>query len=299
MKINYNVALLKKIESIFRFYTNGDDMILNIASEQMLGLIKAFYNLTGIKIAIYDNNFKEVLSYPAENSAFCKLMEMDNSLTGKCDDCNANLCHKCAVQKKTIVYKCHAGLTEVISPLDIDGVTVGYVIYGQITNEANREKFITEVKNNCKDYGLSEEEIEKSLKKIKYCNESEISATLEIINALTLYIVYKGIVYVSDSPLGLQIVEYIDKNLSEDLSVTAICRKFAVSKVKLYSTTKLYMPEGIAKYIRKRRIQAAEENIRKNPDKPLWRVAEECGFDDYNYFLRVFRTETGKSARAK
>ena len=72
-----------------------------------------------------------------------------------------------------------------------------------------------------------------------------------------------------------------------------------MSKAKLYSTTKLYMPEGIAKYIRKRRIQAAEENIRKKPDKPLWKVAEECGFDDYNYFLRVFRTETGKSAKIK
>ena len=135
-------------------------MILNIASEQILGLIKAFYNLTGIKIAIYDNNFKEVLSYPEESSLFCKMLERDSSLLKKCDDCTANLCHKCDVQKKTIVYKCHAGLTEVISPIELDGVIIGYVIYGQITNEKDREKFIAEVKENCKDYGLCEKEIE-------------------------------------------------------------------------------------------------------------------------------------------
>lgn len=274
-------------------------MILNIASEQMLGLIKAFYSLSGIKIAIYDNNFKEVLSYPETNSDFCKLMERDECLSQMCDDCTANLCHRCALQKKTIVYKCHAGLTEVISPLNIDGVTVGYVIYGQITNEENREKFVSEVKGNCKDYGLGEEEIERALAEIKYCNDSQISATLEIINALTLYIVYKGLVYVSESPLGLQIVEYVDKNLSGDLSVNALCREFAVSKAKLYSETKLYMPEGIAKYIRKRRIQAAQENIRKNPAKPLWKISEEAGFDDYEYFLRVFKALTGKSAGKK
>jgi len=274
-------------------------MILNIASEQMLGLIKAFYNLTGIKIAIYGNNFKEVLSYPKENSPFCKMLERDSSLLKKCDDCTANLCHKCAVQKKTIVYKCHAGLTEVISPLELDGVSIGYVIYGQITNEKDREKFIAEVKENCRYYGLCEKEIEESLEKIKYFSDSKIEDTLEIINALTLYIVYKGFVYLSDSPLGMKITDYIDKNLANDLSVSSLCSEFAISKAKLYSEMRIYMPEGIAKYIRKRRIQAAEENIHKNPDKPLWRVAEECGFDDYNYFLRVFRTETGKSARAK
>ena len=274
-------------------------MILNIASGQMLGLIKAFYNLTGIKIAIYDNNFKEVLSYPKENSPFCRLLEREPSLFQKCDDCTANLCHKCDVQKKTIVYKCHAGLTEVISPLEVDGISIGYVVYGQITNEKDREKLISEVKENCRDYGLCEKEIEESLKKIKYFSDSKIEDTLEIINALTLYIVYKGLVYISDSPLGMKISDYIDKNLARDLSVSVLCNEFAISKAKLYAETRLYMPEGIAKYIRKRRIQAAEENIRKNPDKPLWRVAEECGFDDYSYFLRVFRTETGKSAKLK
>ncbi len=272
-------------------------MIFNIASEHMLGLIKAFYNLAGIKIAIYDNNFKEVLSYPKENSAFCKLFERKPSLFQKCDDCTANLCHKCEVQKKTIVYKCHAGLTEVISPLEVDGFVIGYVVYGQITNEKDREKFTADVKENCRDYGLCEKEIEENLKKIKYFSKSKIEDTLEIINALTLYIVYKGFVYLSDSPLGMKISDYIDKNLSKDLSVSTLCKVFAISKAKLYAETRLYMPDGIAKYIRKRRIQVAEENIRKNPDKPLWRVAAESGFDDYSYFLRVFRTETGKSAR--
>jgi len=280
-------------------FERGNIMTLNIDTEHMLSLIKAFYNLSGIKIAIYDNSFKEVLSYPKERSTFCSMLERDEALSQKCDECAAGFCHRCALVKKPIVYKCHAGLTEVISPLQLDSVTVGYVIYGQITNEENREKFISDVKKNCKNYNLDEKEMEEALRKIKYCNDTEINSALEIVNALALYIVYRGIAYISDSPLGMKITDYIDKNLANDLSVSALCGEFAISKAKLYVETRLYMPEGIAKYIRKRRIQAAEENIRKNPDKPLWRVAEECGFENYNYFLRVFRTETGKSARAK
>lgn len=241
-------------------------MKLDINSQQLLNLIKSFYDLSGIKIAIYDNYFKEILSYPPENSDFCKLMEKNPALLEKCNECNRKLCNKCAMQKKTIVYKCHAGLTEVISPINVGDVTVGYIIYGQITNTENREEFIADVKNDCLDYGLSEEEIEKCLLKTKYCSESEINATLEIINAVTLYIVYKGLVCVSDSPLGMQIADYINKNPAEDLSISALCRRFAVSKAKLYSISKPYMPEGVAKYVRRRRIEAAQDIIRKIPE---------------------------------
>lgn len=265
----------------------------------MQSLIKAFYNLSGIKIAIYDNSFKEILSYPEEKSEFCSMLENDEKLSARCDKCTAELCHKCALMRKPIVYKCHAGLTEVIAPLELDSVTVGYVIYGQITNEENREKFISDVKENCKNYGLCEKEIENALASIKYCSDTEINATLEIVNALTLYIVYKGLAYVSDSPMGLKIAEFIDKNLAEDLSVSRLCKEFAVSKAKLYNATKLYMPEGIAKYIRKKRIESAKENMKKNPLKPLWKVSEEAGFEDYEYFLRVYKAETGKSAKRK
>ena len=56
------------------------------------------------------------------------------------------------------------------------------------------------------------------------------------------------------------------------------------------------MPEGIAKYVRWRRLEAAKDEIMKHPEKPLWKVAEETGFEKYDYFLRLFKTQTGTSA---
>ena len=56
------------------------------------------------------------------------------------------------------------------------------------------------------------------------------------------------------------------------------------------------MPEGIAKYVRWRRLEAAKNEIIKHPDKPLWKIAEETGFERYDYFLRLFKSQTGTPA---
>lgn len=269
---------------------------INIDVTQLLPLIKAFYELSGIKIAIYDNNFTKILTYPENEGPFCTMLEQRPQLLKKCDDCAASLCRSCALLKQPNIYKCHAGLTEVAAPLIDNGIIIGYVIYGQITNEADPDRFLSDVLIHCKDYDLPQEEIQETLKNVRYYTNTQLSSSLEIINALISYIILKRLIYVSQKPLELQLVEYIEKNLGSDLSVPALCREFAISKSELYSCAKTYMPDGIAKYVRWRRIEAAKDEILKNPGKPLWKISEEVGFDNYDYFLRLFKAQTGISA---
>lgn len=271
-------------------------MNVNIDVTQLLPLIKAFYELSGIKIAIYDNNFAEILTYPKDKGAFCTMLEQQPHLLQKCDDCAVSLCTSCALLKRPNIYKCHAGLTEVAAPLIDNDIIIGYVIYGQITNESDRDRFISDVLFRCNEYGLPQAKIQEKLKSVRYYTETQLSSTLEIINALISYIILKRLIYVSQKPLELQLVEYIEKNLGTDLSVPALCKEFAISKSELYSYTKTYMPDGIAKYVRWRRIEAAKDEILKNPEKPLWKISEEVGFDNYDYFLRLFKSQTGISA---
>ncbi len=271
-------------------------MNVNIDVAQLLPLIKAFYELSGIKIALYDNCFTEILTYPPTKGAFCAMLENYPHLRKKCDDCAARLCRSCALMKQPSIYKCHAGLTEVAAPLIDNGIIIGYVIYGQITNDPDREHFIHDVLFHCKDYGLSTSEIRECLQSVRHYTDTQLSSTQEIINALLSYIILKRLIYVSQKPLELQLVEYIENNLRTDLSVASLCKEFAISKSELYSCTKTYMPDGIAKYVRWRRIEAAKDQILKNPSKPLWKISEDVGFDNYDYFLRVFKAQTGISA---
>lgn len=56
-------------------------------------------------------------------------------------------------------------------------------------------------------------------------------------DALVSYIVPQKIVYISDKPIGLQIAEYIADSIRNNLSVDALCRKFAMSRSRLYLVT--------------------------------------------------------------
>lgn len=101
-----------------------------------------------------------------------------------------------------------------------------------------------------------------------------------------------------DSPeksLQQEITEYILQNLSGDLSVQTMCRRFAVSKSELYRILRRQAPDGIARYVRQIRFERACDLLR-NTSKPLWKIAAEVGYDNPDYFLRAFKKETGLSA---
>ena len=268
---------------------------MNIDVENLLGLIKSFYTLSGIKVAIYDENFKGLITYPIENGEFCEYLAGNSEIVKKCADCTTVHCQKCAGQKDTIIYKCHAGLTEVVSPIIENGVVVGAVVFGQITNEPDRKVFEQIVLENCRKYNLDENVIKDKLVDVKYYSDDQLRATADIVKALTSYIILNKMVYIKEKNLSLQIIDYICENLSGDLSVPSLCRHFAISKSKLYNSVSEHMPEGIAAYVKKCRLELAKEKILKHTEEPIWKICEESGFDNYEYFLRAFKGYYGVS----
>ena len=271
-------------------------MSIKIDSEKLLPLIKSFYELSGMKIAIYDNDFHEILTYPEYSSGFCQAV-WECCGREKCDNFTADMCRKIEGDKETLVYTCHAGLTEVVSPIRENGQNFGYAVCGQVTNFEDRDAFIKEVLERCKSFGMEEGRMKELLSRIEYWSDTRIEATLQIVNALVSYIILQKMIYVSETPVGMRIAEYINANLGENLSVENLCRKFAISKSSLYVATKEVMPQGIAKYILKCRIDAVVSKMEKYPEKPVWRLARETGFENYEYFLRILKKETGKSVK--
>ena len=267
---------------------------MQIDSQKLLPLIAAFYELTGMKVAIYDTGFHEVLTYPEDSCPFCKEVWRCCGREA-CDRYTAAMCKKCQESKKTILYACHAGLNEVVSPLTENETVIGYTVCGQVTSEPDRDKLL----DHCSGLDIPSDKIQALLQDVRYLSHSQIEATLQIINALVSYILLQKMIYLSEKPVGLQIAEYIAQNVHGDLSVSALCRRFALSRSRLYLVTKEYMPKGIAKFIKKCRIEAAAAAIAAHPEKPLWVIAQESGFDNYEYFLRILKQETGRSPKMR
>lgn len=270
-------------------------MITSIDTEKLYSLIKSFHNLTGIKVAVFNTEFQALLSYPENESVFCTLMRENEEF---CDGCHASerrLCIACQERQTVIIEKCHAGLTEVIAPLSNGISIIGYIMFGQITNVADRDAFAADVLSRCGKYNVDTEQLLSAIKTVPYYSDRQAEDASRILNALGVYIVFDKIVYAKEKPLAYEITEYIKNNLEKNLSVATLCREFSVSKSGLYKELRPYMPEGIAEFIKTQRLEKAA-SLLAHSEKPIWEIAQESGFSDADYFLRIFKKEKGVSA---
>lgn len=270
--------------------------MLKTNHDRLYEVIKAFYTITQIKIAVYNLNFEEIAAYPREQRGLCALMETCAEAEGCCHRTTSQLFARCReAGGSTVSHKCHAGLTEVAAPLLDNGQTIGYVIFGQITDDPDRQHFADDVIRRCSSYGFPENQLKRLAGEICFVSAEQIAALSFVLNMITSYIVTNHLAYASEQPLAHKILDEIHSDLTRDLSVNALCRRFGISRSTLYQIMAPFTPDGIAEYVKKLRLEKAARLL-TDTDLPIWQIAESIGFRDYEYFLRCFKKYAGISA---
>ena len=89
------------------------------------------------------------------------------------------------------------------------------------------------------------------------------------------------------------IVVFIDRHLTEKLTLSRIASEVNYSVTYISKTFKEISGDTLTNYIIKKRIERAELLLMS--DEPINVVAEKAGFANYSYFYRVFRKKTGVS----
>ncbi len=270
-------------------------MTLLFQDKELMELMQDFYVLTGIKIVLFDENYTELISYPLDKKTFCMHMRENPQFNEKCRTCDEDACRRCSETKSLHIYKCHAGLTEAAAPIKENDRIIGYMMFGQVTDNKNREKLAEQMHSLCIQYDI-DKNLDKSIKKIKYKNNKQILAAAKILDAFTEYILLKEMVRLSGKQLIKGIENYIDSHLSEEISIELLCSDFNISRTKLYEIMKQYTGGGIAKYIKKKRLEKAKLLL-KTTDLKIADISSAVGFSDYNYFLRVFKKAFGVSPK--
>lgn len=271
-------------------------MALLFQDEALIGLMQDFYLLTGIKIVLFDENYTELISYPLDKKTFCMHMRENAEFDHKCKVSDESFCRKCSVTKTLEIYKCHAGLTEAIAPIKDNGRIIGYMMFGQVTDNKDREAFTLQMKALCKTYKI-DKDLDKSIKKIKYKNTRQILAAAKILDALTEYILLKEMIHPSGKQLIDEIESFIDNHISEEITIERLCKEFKISRTKLYDIAKQHLGKGIAAFIKDKRLLKAK-NLIKSTDMKIAEISYAVGFSDYNYFLREFKRKYGVSSKA-
>ena len=98
-----------------------------------------------------------------------------------------------------------------------------------------------------------------------------------------------------ESPIVEKAVKYIRSHYTEEVSLANTAAYCYVSKEHLSRTFKKETGFGFNEYLTAYRLKKAESLIKSNPRVKVSDVALACGFNDSNYFSKVYKRMYGKS----
>ena len=265
------------------------ELIYNL--QEIRTLLTDFYNLTNVRIAIFDKNFCELHAYPTRLSAFCKVLRTDPALNDTCKRCDYASFLSCQKTRQPIVYQCHVGLTEIIVPLQSSGMILGYLMAGQIyssqTSFDSWDKVCRQIKESAY---LDFEQLRQAYENRPQIHASKIDSVKNMLKIYSYYLLETENISVRKDSLAYQIDRYILDHLNEDITVSDLCLRFHCKKTNFYKlTTKMY-GISITRHIRQLRMQYARDLL-SNTSLQISEIAGKVGIQDYNYFTKVFKQD--------
>ena len=91
------------------------------------------------------------------------------------------------------------------------------------------------------------------------------------------------------------IIAYINRHLTEDLSLERLCEKFYISKSHLNRKFKLLTGSTVWEYIKTKRLVTAKELLQSGKHPTV--VAAQCGFREYSSFFYAYKAKFGVSPK--
>lgn len=261
----------------------------NISTRKLSELLHDFYNLAGMKICIYDSAQNELCYYPEKLSPFCEVLRRDADMDAKCRECDRLAFAHCKKHRKRCVYTCHAGLTECFAPILYGEDIIGYIALGQI--KSSKDADFSQSGKSLPANLLPE--LKEKYEQLPVFDIEKINSAIHILDACTGYEYLKSLMR-QEREIDARIASFVEANLSGDLSVSALCSQFHLSRNEIYGICHERFNSSVSEFVKQRRLDKACELL-ENTALPVNKIAEKCGIGDYNYFSKLFRRAFGIS----
>ena len=269
----------------------------NFDVKKLEAFLKDYYTVTEIRITVFDENFNEITAYPPKRAELCETLRKNAALDKKCRECDMAACRFASKSNEPYVYKCHIGLTEIISPLSLNGKLFGYLFFAHVFSFDNLDSGVKEISANAKGYGFDENTVRTLCAKMPIKSNDFIGASANLLSAVATYLCMQKSSLSKKTELATDIEEYIVAHLDRDLSAESLSKTFGIGRTKLYSILNDRFGESLAAYVKRLRLEKAKQLLSEDADAKISDVAEKCGFLDYNYFIANFRRYFGVSPK--
>ena len=262
-----------------------------MAQETLSGLITALEKGTKVHISVvflsnYGNHMtRRTFAQSIHANPVCDEVKL---LKGKeaCVRCRNTVLRMCSRYQHSFGGLCPKGVYEYVRPVVKNGTTVAVVFVGNILmDDAQQRQLLRKYVKSSLFRTMAQDFTQEDCVHIANLVESYILFLLER---------YGDSAQEKYDSLIENIKAYVAENLTHDISMEELAAAFNYNEKYLGRRFKLSTGHSVSEYCNIRRIALAKKLLLQDNSK-ISDVAGKCGFNNVNYFNRIFKKITGKS----
>lgn len=259
-------------------------------SERLNAVIRDFCIMTNVSVTVIDTDFSVLASYSERDPSFCKEIQKTKKGREKCRCSDLELLKKCAKSRRIESHICHAGILDAAVPIVKSNRIIGYILIGRTrVNDFDISRV---------DWVNAEpDKLEKMYYEMTEYDDRQIKSMFEVASIIVSFILTNDIIMPENDYFAILADSYIENNLTADLSIDALCKKFNVSRNFLYEKFRTSFAVTVNEYVITKRLQRGKELL-KTTDLSMADISEEIGIGSYTYFSKLFRDRYGLSPLA-
>ena len=263
--------------------------------ERLRGFLRDFYRITRIRTTVFDENGRELVSWPEHVAPYCAVIRETEKGREACMRCDREACRAAAQRHGTHIYLCHAGLTEAAVPLYAGEIVAGYLLFGHGFSYADHETGWAEIGRRCAALPVNREKLREAVMGAEIIGEEYVRAAAHILRAVAACLIREKLAAPDENMLPVRLDAYLSAHFVEKISSPLLCKALDIGKTRLYQLSAQLYGCGIAERVRQLRIARAKELLASGREMSVSEIAALCGYPDSNYFAVSFRRETGLS----
>lgn len=239
-------------------------------------------------------------------TTYCTIVQKDSLNARKCrvSTCLAEI--KTLSSLRAMMYMCHGGLINFTIPVIDKKEVIGVLLCGTFRPEDNETAVaVKKISDDFTPLGKNNKRL-KLFAKEEAMGYSALGLLMNTINRFVVGIM-DGTVDEDEIPFRLngdnrinrainKSLEYIYRNIEKNIKLDQVAEAAGLSTFYFCKIFKKTVGIGFAQYLRVAKVEKAKELLQEDSVK-IYEVSEMLGFNENNYFARVFRETTGMTPR--
>ena len=255
--------------------------------EEAQRLIDSFAYCFKVKITIFSARMEEmIIGLQNPGSAYCRLIQSKLRLRYRCCRQDKSMCGRCERQGKTVVYNCYAGLTEIVTPIKIDGKLIGYGFAGQFITDYRLPQEIAQLWEKS---GFDVGELQNVYRASPFFEKTALDNMRNLFSMMLDFIVTRKYVSVRRPGLTEQVMHYIDEHIAEPLNLDDVASALKCSRSTISHTIKRKLGMNFKKICTLKKVQRFESIVSASPELQIQEAAALVGYEDPLYFSRLYK----------